>query len=199
MGNIDRSNWNVPAVVDQPVIPETHSPARYEDNSNGSLEPERQSGVPDISQSGVPGLPGNLVSMWHNDPAGFDWRLATAQQSANKVLAESSDPDDLVRGFDMLPEAVHTAVFSEISHTPTGAARRASDADMRDLESDAGLGYLSERWGHNAPKKVGLILQRVRNIGSQLSDADKDRLHDWFNELDAEEAAGVYLMLAGGR
>lgn len=70
---------------------------------------------------------------------------------------------------------------------------------MRDLATDMGLAYLIDRWGHNAPKRCGLILQRVRNIGRQLSDADKDKLQDWFDGLTAEEAAGVYQMLAGSR
>ncbi len=197
---IERADWNVPAVVDdQPVVPATHTPARYEDSSNGVLEPERRSGVPgDFSGSGASGLPLTLESMWRNDPAGYEFRLRTAQQSAMEVLAESHEPDELVRGFDTLPEAVHTAVFSEISHTPSGAAKRASDAEMRDLATDPGLAYLIDRWGHNAPKKCGLILQRIRNIGRQLSDADKSKLQHWFDGLDAKEAAGIYLMLAGG-
>ena len=94
MGNsIVRQDWNAPD------IPMSPSPAPYDD-SNGVLEPDRQSGAPDTlhPHADAPDLPGNLVREWMSDPAGFDYRLTTAQHKANEALAESEGREELVSG-----------------------------------------------------------------------------------------------------
>ena len=98
-----------------------------------------------------------------------------------------------------MPNNVQVSVFREIALEPSGKAKSASQGDIEAFSDTRAGKYLVDRWDNRAAQKVGLINQRIDRIGAQLNDDEFERLWNWIDSLNAEELAGVYLMLARGR
>ena len=143
-------------------------------------------------------LPVALVEEWESS-GGFETRLAQAQRGAITVL-ERLDPGDraaFTGSFDALPEAVRSAIFSEISLGSTGSVRNASDADMDRFASTPEGGALMGEWGARANRNVAIVRDRIGRIIRRLSADDVTAAAAWFDDLPQEDAAAIYRMLVG--
>jgi hypothetical protein len=137
-----------------------------------------------------------LVAEWESS-GGVASRLAQAQKGAISIL-ERLDPEEraaFVASFDGLPEAIRSALFSEISLGSTASVRAASDADMGRFASTTEGRKLVDEWGHRSNRNVAVIRDRIARILARMSGEDVSVATDWFDALPPTSAAAIYRML----
>ncbi|WP_297833926.1 hypothetical protein [uncultured Roseibium sp.] len=104
--------------------------------------------------------------------------------------------DEFLISFDTLPEAVQTAIFSELSLGGAGLVKQASDAEMVEFAKSEEGAELIAGWGSLASRNVTKVFNAVRRITNSLSASELESLWSWFEYQDSATAIAILWTLA---
>jgi hypothetical protein len=125
-------------------------------------------------------------------------RYANAVKSIDAALQVVSEPSSLIAEFDSLSPSIQDAIFEQLG---LGLLSKHHVRPARDVDSffatDEGR-ILRGIWGaRRAPLRLSMARKRVGYVLDQLDDDDALKLLDWFDGLNLQDAAAVYVALAG--
>ena len=148
--------------------------------------------------SNVQPLDPEMLAEW-DAAGGVDYHLSTAQNAAKAMLdaMPGEDKAGFQTGFDGLPAGVQKSVFNELSLSPGGAVRVASEADLQRFASTEEGAELVTEWGSRAGRKIGDVRARMERMLDGMSPAEEEKALTWFDALPSPQAKAVLKTLAG--
>jgi len=143
-------------------------------------------------------LSADLIERWNTEGFGAEAHQAAAQGAVLDVLADMGDDGAaLVTGFEALPDGVQSVIFNELSLAPPAGVAPASEdalAAFGELEEGA---RLLERWGADAPARLGIVRARIDAVMEGLTEGGKVAAAAWLDALPPDHAFHVMRALAG--
>jgi hypothetical protein len=144
------------------------------------------------------GLPPELLAEWERQ-GGLTYHLGMVHQTVSNMLAplEPDEAQTLIASWDALPESAQVAAYRFVGIDGVGSTKLPTEAELAAFAEREEQAVLLQAWGRNAPTKFARMRDRLRLILGSMSEADRDAVQTWFEELTPRQYASVLWALAG--
>lgn len=139
----------------------------------------------------------DLRDEWERSGSVTYW-MTQATMNAEAILDRIADRQAFEDTFDDLPVSVQSAFFAELALQPDTRVRPATKSDIERFTTTQEGRDLVALWGDEAPRKVGIIQQRIERMMTRAkTQRDIDIGNAWFDGLSGGDAKAVLIELTG--